>query len=284
MSRRIIDMRNRPAFLADFYGARPGTAAYNAAKWLNRRVGAKDDEHFRRSYDLEGFVSEIREAGITRAVVVGRDTPDLSIPNDTIHQITAAHEELVGVASVDSQTQGTKGAVAEIDRAVNRLGLKAVNCEPGFGKPALRADDVSLRPVYDACAQLGVPVFIMSGPTTPDLDDNDPVAIGRVAREFPKLRIICSYGFYPRVNEIVGVAFRYENVSVSPDMYFFLHGSRLYIEAANAFMRNQLLFGTSYPFRPMKQTIDDFLALGLNDEVLDDVLFNNANRMAELAL
>ena len=146
MSRRIIDMRSRPAFLDDFYGARPGTAAYNVAKWLNRRVGAKDDEHFRRSYDLEGFVSEIREVGITRAVVVGRDTPDLSIPNDTIHQITAAHEELVGVASVDSQTQGTKGAVAEIDRAVNRLGLKAVNCEPGFGKPALRADDVSLRP------------------------------------------------------------------------------------------------------------------------------------------
>jgi len=67
-------------------------------------------------------------------------------------------------------------------------------------------------------------------------------------------------------------------------MYFFLPGSRLYIEAANGFIRNQLLFGASYPFRPMKQTIDDFLALGLKDEVLDDVLFNNANRILKLAL
>ncbi|HLN25340.1 MAG TPA: amidohydrolase family protein [Patescibacteria group bacterium] len=284
MGRKIIDMRSRPAFLHDFYGATPGTAGFEAARWLNRRVGSKDDRHFIASHSLDGFVGEIRTAGITRAVVVGRDTPALSIPNDTIASLTSGHDELVGIGSVDPQAQGTRGAVAEVERAVVQLGLKAINVEPGFGAPPLKADDPLLLPVYDACQQLDVPVFVMSGPTTPDPDFNDPAAIGRLALNFPRLRIVCHHGFWPHVAEIVGVAFRHENVFLVPDMYLFLPGSGLYVEAANGFMRDQFLFGSSYPFRPMKQTIDDFLALGIREEVLNAVLFDNADRVLKLGL
>lgn len=284
MPRTIIDMRSRPAFLHDFYGATPGTPAFETARWLNRRVGAKDDRHFVASHTLDGFVGEVRAAGITRAVVVGRDTPALTIANDTIADLTAGHAELVGIGSVDPQAHGPRQAVAEVERAVTRLGLKAINVEPGFGAPPLKADDPLLAPVYDACQQLDVPVFVMSGPTTPDPDFNDPAAIGRVAANFPRLRIVCHHGFWPRVAEIVGVAFRHENVFLVPDMYLFLPGSHLYVEAANGFMRDQLLFGSSYPFRPMRQTIDDFLGLGIRDEALDAVLFANADRVLKLGL
>ena len=44
-------------------------------------------------------------------------------------------------------------------------------------------------------------------------------------------------------------------------------------------MREQLLFGSSYPFRAMGQTVEDFLKLGLHESVLDDVLFENAKRV-----
>lgn len=40
-NKEIIDLRSRPAFLGEFYGSTPGTAGYEAAKWLNRRVGSK---------------------------------------------------------------------------------------------------------------------------------------------------------------------------------------------------------------------------------------------------
>ena len=42
----FIDLRSRLVFLYEFYGLTPGTTGYESAKWLNRRVGAKDDEHF----------------------------------------------------------------------------------------------------------------------------------------------------------------------------------------------------------------------------------------------
>lgn len=281
-TRKIIDLRSRPSFLHDFYGATPGTREYEVAKWLNRRVGSKDDEHFVRSHTLEGFVAEVRESGITSAVVVGRDTPSLSISNDRIKEITAPHTELIGIASVDPQTRGIKAALAEIERATRQLGLRGINVEPGFGNPAVAADDAHFLPVYDACAQLGVPVFIMSGPTTPDFAHTDPAPIGRIARQFPNLNIVVYHGCYPYVNEIIGVAFRYENVHLVPDMYLFQPGSNLYVEAANSFLREQLLFATSYPFRAMRQTVDDFLNLGFKEEVLDSVFYKNAERVLKL--
>ena len=282
-TRKIIDLRSRPSFLHDFYGATPGTKEYEVAKWLNRRVGSKHDEHFVRSHTLEGFVAEVRESGITTAVVVGRDTPSLSISNDRIKEITAPHKELIGKASVDPQTHGIKAVLAEIERATKQLGLRGINVEPGFGNPAVPADDPQFLPVYDACAQLGLPVFIMSGPTTPNFEHTDPAPIGRIARQFPNLNIVVYHGCYPYVNEIIGVAFRYENVNLVPDMYIFQPGSNLYVEAANTFLRDQLLFATSYPFRAMRQTVDDFLNLGFNEEVLDKVLYQNAERVLNLS-
>jgi predicted TIM-barrel fold metal-dependent hydrolase len=282
VTNKVIDMRSRPSFLHDFYGATPGTGDYEVVKWLNRRVGSKDDEHFTRSKDVEGFVEEIKETGITASVVVGRDIPGISHSNDEIHGLITGHPELVGMGSVDPQKLGIKGSIAEIERAIKKLGLKGINLEPGFGSAPMKADDPLLYPLYDTCDQLGVPVCIMSGPTSPNLELTNPAPVGRVAKEFPSLKIVCYHGFYPYVNEIIGVAFRWENVHIVPDMYIFLPGGSLYVEAANGFMKDQLLFGSSYPFRAMGQSVEDYRNLGFSDEALPKVMYENAKRVLKL--
>ena len=282
MSLRIIDMRSRPSFLHEFYGATPGTPAFETAKWLNRRVGSRDVAHFTRSVDVDAFVAEIREAGIARAVVVGRDTPAVRHTNEEIRALVHERPEFVGLGSIDVDRLPPAAIPGEIERAVRTLGLRAVNLEPAWGTPARPVDDPALFPAYEACQALGVPVSLMSGPTAPNLDDVRPAAVGRVARAFPHLTIACYHGFYPFVNEIVGVALRHENVNVVADMYIFAPGGGLYVEAANGFMAEQLLFGSSYPFRAMKQSVDDYLALGLREDVLEKVMGGNAARVLGL--
>jgi predicted TIM-barrel fold metal-dependent hydrolase len=122
----------------------------------------------------------------------------------------------------------------------------------------------------------------MSGPTTPNLDYAHPNAVARLARKFPALNIICYHGYYPYVNEIVGAAFRYSNIYLVPDMYIFQPGSQLYVEAANKFLGDQLLFASSYPFREMKQSVDEFTKLGFKDEVLDKVFYKNSARLLRI--
>jgi len=275
---RIIDIRSRPAFLHDFYGATPGSAGHATARWLNRRVGSKEELHFERSYTLDGYIAEIRSAGITAATVIGRDTPGVATRNHEVVELVQGQRELIGIGSVDVLKHDAADVVAEVER-VAALGLAGLNLEPGFGAVPLAFDAPSLWPAYEAAQRLKLPVFLMSGPTTPDLAFNDPAAIGRVARRFPDLQLIVSHGAWPRVAEVIGVAFRYANVHLAPDMYVFLAGSRDYIEAANSFLADQFLFGSSFPFRPMKQSVDDFLALGIHDDALPKVLFENAARL-----
>ena len=220
------------------------------------------------------------EAGITIGVTVGRSTPTVRIENETVAALSRESQgRLIGVASVDPVALGRDAAVAEARRAVENLGLAAVNLDAGFYETPLRADDEKLMPIYELCAALGVPAFIMSGPTTPDLAFNDPLAIDAVARTFPRLPIVVCHGCYPRIDAIVGVAFRNERVFVSPDMYLFAPGGHRYAEAARGFLADQLLFGSSFPFRPMRQSVADFRALGLSEEVSAKVLGGNARQL-----
>lgn len=275
----VIDMRCRPAYLHDFFGATPGTAANETARWLNRRVGTRgDDEHYARSRTHEGFLAEITDAGLSQAVVVGRHTPAQHLPNDHIHQIVRSDQRLVGVGAVDPDLLGA-ATLAEVDRIVNDLGLAGVNLEPGFGAPARHPDDRVFYPIYERLSELGVPAFLMSGPTTPDQRYNDPAPLARVAADFPQLRLVAYHGYWPNVQQLLGVAFRHENVFLVPDMYLFLPGSELLVDAANGFLSEQLLFGSSYPFRPIRQSIEDARRLGFRDSVLDKFFHDNASRL-----
>ena len=81
------------------------------------------------------------------------------------------------------------------------------------------------------------------------------------------------------MTEILAVALRHENVYVCPDTYHFLPGSQPYIDAANGFMSDQLIFATAYPARPLVQTVEDFKGLGLEPEPLAKALGGNARRL-----
>src|SRR6185312_11628200 len=278
--RLVIDMRSRPAFLHKFFGSTPSTPEYEVVRWLNKRVGSRDGDHFCRARDANGFVAEMDSAGIAAAVMVARSVPGVRVSNDDLAEVAkAAPDRLLAIASVDPIELGVNDAVAEATRAVKQLGHKGINIDAGFYAEPLKANDERLMPLYEACQTLGVPAFVMSGPTTPNLEFNDPFAIDTVAKTFPKLKIVCCHGFYPRIADIITVAFRNENVFVSPDMYTFAPDGKLYVEAANGFMKDQFLFGSSYPFRPMKQGVEDFQSLGLTDEAYAAATYQNAQRL-----
>ena len=58
----IVDMRLRPCWLHPFFGSTPGTPDYEVVRWLNRRVGSRDIDHFAASVDLPSLLAEMDQA------------------------------------------------------------------------------------------------------------------------------------------------------------------------------------------------------------------------------
>ena len=279
----IVDMRIRPTWLHKFFGSTQGTPEYDVVRWLNKRVGSIEIDHFAKSATMQQFVAEMDAAEIATGVMVARSTPTVRVDNDELAGVAAQSEgRLLGVASIDPLQLGGTKALAEAANAITKLGHRGLNIDAGFYERGMKANDPVLLPLYDLCQSLGVPAFILSGPTTPDLSLNDPFAIDKVAAQFPKLQIVVCHGCYPHVDAMVAVAFRRENVVVSPDMYMFAPGGKLYIEAANGFMQDQYVFGSSYPFRPMKQSVADLRNIGLSPAALEKASYKNACRLLNL--
>lgn len=284
-----IDFRNRPPepeFLAYFQPERT---------WkMGQKTGARKQSPAFVKQDTDLWRQELKDAGITKVVANGRSSPEIKaggitflesrIPNERVADLQQKYDGiLVGLGAVDVSGKSHDPA-EETRRCIKELGLHGIFLEPQraiLGYP----DDERIFPVYEECLELDVPVVVMTGPYAgPEIEMTNPEHIDRLANAFPSLKIVCGHGCYPYVTEIIAVAFKHRNVYVSPDMYTFLPGGQLYIDAANGFMREQLLFGSAYPLRPMLDTLEDYKAFKWrSDEVLEDVLHRNAESVLNLA-
>lgn len=282
----IIDMRCRPP-LPEFreYFDIPRIT------WHVRRTGAREVSRAFVEGSMELFFEEMAEAGVDVAVVQGRNSPEVFmgrkfnaafIRNERIAELQASYPgRIVGLAGIDPSNT-VHDAVRETERCIRSLGLKGIFLEPGRALGA-GPDDPRLNPIYEKCLEVGVPVSVMSGPYAgADISLSDPVHVDRLATRYPDLKIILGHGCYPYVEQVLGVAFKHPNVFVSPDMYVFAPGGRAYVEAANSTLREQIVYGSAYPLRPLVQTVQDTRKLPFDAAVLDDYLARNSQRILGL--
>lgn len=270
----IVDFRLRPPALG-FLRSKIYAAPENRDGYT-RKLGWPSVRSA-QAQSMEMLLAEMDAAGISTGVAVGRTTATLgSIANADVAAIAAQYPgRFIGVGSADTSDRTV--AFRMIDECLE-LGLRAVNLEPGVSAVPMRSDDRRLYPIYAKCEDAGLPVIVMAGGGAgPDLSFTDPVALDRVLADFPRLRLVCSHGGWPWVQEILGVAFRRSNLWLCPDMYLgSLPGTAEYLRAADGFLSERFLFGTAYPFCPLKPYVDWFLSQGLSSSSLDRVLSRNA--------
>lgn len=279
----IVDFRGRPPtkeYLGFFLQER--------TKYINYRLGAKEVSKAFIEGSLDLFFQEMEEAGITKTLALGRNCPPVipgansAIPNDHIKDLVDKYpDKIIGMAGIDPGNI-VHDALPEIDRSIKKLGLKGIHIEPARSLVSY-PNDKRLYPIYEKCVELDIPVVLMTGPYAgPNIEFTNPLHIEDVCKDFPKLNVIAGHGCWPWVNEVVGVAFKYPNFYIVPDCYMFMPGASIYIEAANSFLADQMIFGTAYPYRPLKQTVDEFMALPIKDEAKEKMLYKNALRLLKM--
>ena len=243
-----------------------------------------------KSQSVDDLLKEMKEADIL-GVIMGRQAPPPLgiIPNDEITEVMQQHPgRFVAFTGID--LRDIEAGLKEIDRTRRIDGYRGVSIEPGASFTPMYPDDKALYPIYRRCQELDWPVSItISGMLCTmvgnDLAYGSPTPVAKVAKDFPKLKIVVSHGAWPSVMPMVEVAFMRENVYISPDLYvngIDMPGSQEYIKAAKSFMPGRLLFGTAYPSRPLKESVEAFRQWALSPELQDKILYRNAARLLKL--
>ncbi len=158
--------------------------------------------------------------------------------------------------------------------------------EPGCGEIPMYVDDARLYPVYRYCMERGIPMFLMGGGGNgPDLSFSNPEHIDRVCRDFPHLTVVNMHGSYPWVPQVLFSCMCRPNMYLAPDMYMYnMPAVQDYVTAANGFLKDRFLFGSGYPYIPLKQAVELFLAMPFRQEALPNILYGNMARVLGLKL
>jgi predicted TIM-barrel fold metal-dependent hydrolase len=221
----------------------------------------------KNSMDL--FWEEWKEAGIDKAILVGRKCAQRQIENEDVAELRDLHpDKFVGaMAGIDAAFTDIVGTLKEVDRLIKDMKFNGIVMDPGWCVPARYVDDRRLYPIYARCAELGCVLYLtMSLMQNPgDISYASPERVHRVATDFPKLQILVVHHAFPFSNEMIGIMVNNAGLG-------------------NIWVHKRMVFGTAFPVRPLKMAIDQFRALGFNDDVMEDIMFKNAAELFKLEL
>jgi len=204
------------------------------------------------------------------------------IENDEVYEIVKKYpKRFVGVGCIDATNR--RQALDDVDRCINEYGFKAIVIEPGTHAVGMYADDRRLYPIYSKCADMGIPVFLMVGGNAgPDVSYSDPVHVEHVAIDFPEMKIVIIHGGWPWVTHILHVAYRRSNIYVSADVSMLFPGGDQFVTAINSYLSDRFLYSSACPLTPIVGYFNKFMELGVKEEYLDKILYQNSKKLLKL--
>jgi hypothetical protein len=244
------------------------------------------------------FVAALKASGV-RAVMMspmgwakeGRDPALIQEMHDYMGHLKKSYPDtILGCWGDIDPRLGVAGA-RELERCIKDVGMMGIYT--GAILTGIPVTDERYRPLFEVCAEAGVPVKLSVGITamgqgTPGgggvhLAYENPIPyVDDVAVKFPNLTIIAAHCAWPFHNEMTAVMIHKANV------YNELHGwSPKYFPAElkreiNGRLQDRFMFGSDYPWFSYDRLLSDWETEGYKQEVLEKIYITNARRILGL--
>jgi predicted TIM-barrel fold metal-dependent hydrolase len=233
-----------------------------------------------QALSIEQTLALMDEAGVEKLLLSAWCRPEGWVfSNDEIAEYTRAYpDRFVGVATVD--LAHPVAAVTELQRAVNDLGFKALRIVPWLWK--LPPNHRLYYPLYVKCVELDIPFCTQVGHTGPLMpsETGRPVPyLDEVALDFPELRIVAGHIGHPWTDEMIGLAWKHDNVFIDTSAYLPAYYPPQLLHYLKTYGRDKVLFGSNFPQLSHSECMQQVRALGLAPEIEAGFLQGNARRV-----
>lgn len=284
----IIDFRMRPPFksftkMGGLFGPEGSVHCFPLNGDDAWPVPSADKE------DMELFLKEMNEAGITQGCLLGRRSSTVwsGVEDRDIYELCKLYpDKFYGFGAIDV-SEDILFSLKLIEECKSKYGFKGMVCEPGNSSHPCYADDKRLYPFYARCTELGMIVVIsMSQFLGPNVSYSDPARVQNVCRDFPNGKFVIAHAGYPHIMEAIGACLAEKNLWIIPDVYWTnlnACGRDLWTEGAIYLQGHKILFGTAYPFRGLPQSVKVMQDLDLPKEVYERIMYKNAVELLQIS-
>ncbi len=197
---------------------------------------------------------------VDRTIVLGFRSAYLNaeVPNERVAAYVREHpDKLIGFAGIDPTCP--REAVEALNSARDELGLRGVSLSPAAQDFHPCASEA--RKVYEAAAELGLPVLFHAGPylaARSKMEYAQPMLLDEVARDFPDVKIIIAHLGYPWVRQTLVLLAKHANVLA--DISWLLHqpweAYQALLSASQYGVMDKLLFGSGFPYTSPARCIE----------------------------
>ena len=249
-------------------------------------------EDVRRGIPMDEYVAMMDRAGIERSLLVSVRAGDLrmkysyAIPHARTAEYCARFpDRFSGVAGIDP-SQAMRG-LREFEGAIRDYGMVAAHLYPHWFEAA--PDHAKYYPFYAKCCELGVPIMMQVGHCLDYQRDRvlpsvgRPIALDRVAIDFPELTIIGIHVGWPWTDEMIAMCWKHDNVYMAGDAYAPRHWPSAFVDYLNSWGQDKCLFGTDWPVIGPERAMSEVDGLGLRLEAKRKLLRDNALRVFTLS-
>lgn len=229
------------------------------------------------------IVESMDRAGIQKLMLSAWHRPGQWVyHNDLVAEMVQQYpDRFVGVAAVNLEKP--VDAVRELERAVKELGFKALRVIPWlWNRPP---NDKFYFPLYVKCIELDIPFCTQVGHTGPLMpsEPGRPVPyLDEVALVFPELKIVGGHIGYPWTDEMIGLAWKHENVFIDTSAYLPRYYPPQLLHYLKTYGQDKVLFGTNFPQLSLEKCTAQVKELNLPLDVQAKFLAGNATRIFKL--
>lgn len=242
-------------------------------------------------FDL--FLKEMEKNGLSAAIII----PDNVENSASIADLEKA-AELIGerqnlfLLGSPQIIQRGSGELEKYQKLLEKGKIKGLKFFPGHD-PYYPTDE-RCQPYYELCEKLDVPVLFHTGENSGDSDCakwNDPKYIVKVAQKYPKLKVIITHYFWPKMD------YCYEITKDIPNIYFetaamadeevveksgVLEKVRGILKKTISDRPDKVIFGTDWPMCKIEEHIKLVQSLNLSKDIEEKIFSGNARDVYKL--
>jgi uncharacterized protein len=181
-----------------------------------------------------------------------------------------------------SDPNDVMGSVKAIRREHDEFGIRATSAFPAGTFPQVPIDDPKMYPIYAACVELGIPIFVCAGVPGPRVPfgPQDVARIDIVMFDFPDLVFVTRHGCEPWEDLAVKLMLKWPNLYYSTSAFAPKYYPKAIIDYANTRGADKVLYAGYFPMGlTLERIFTEMPDVPFRDAVWPKFLYGNAARI-----